>query len=161
MHLRKGELDQALEYCEKSLAINEKLRNKQKIALSLNCKGNVFYVKGEMRQALEYFEKSLVIREKLGNMQEIAHSLINIGVIYHETGELVQALEYYHKSLVIDEKLCNDRLIQLKSFNILQVDFHLGIRDVFSHLNHVRIARHCPGQRETQKKHSKQDRYEG
>ncbi len=114
----KGELDQALAFYEKSLAIREEIGNKQAIAVSLNNIGVVYHQKGELGFALDCYEKSLVIKEELGNKQEIAKSLNNIGVIYRMKGELGHALDNYEKSLIIKVILGNKQEIANSLNNI-------------------------------------------
>ncbi len=104
-----GELDQALECCEKSLVIGKELGNKELIAKSLNNIGYIYLSLGDLDSALEYFGKSLVMKEKLGNKFLISKTLTNIGAIYTQKGELDKALDNYIRSLVMREEIGNKR----------------------------------------------------
>lgn len=99
IYWRKGELDRALEYCQKSLEFYEKLGNKRLIADALSNLGIIYRDKGELDRALEYSQRSLTLQEEIGHAQAIATSLNNLGLIYRDKGELDQALEYYKQSL--------------------------------------------------------------
>jgi tetratricopeptide (TPR) repeat protein len=103
IYVRKGELDTALEYYQKSLRIFEEIGNRQDIAYALNNIGNIYSSKGDFDTALEYYQKSVQIFEEVGNKRDIAYALNNIGVIYYSKGKLDTALEYYQKSLLIKE----------------------------------------------------------
>ncbi|MFX0094156.1 MAG: tetratricopeptide repeat protein [Candidatus Hodarchaeota archaeon] len=114
----KGNLDQALEYHQKALTIQNKLGKKQDIAASLNCIGIIYDLKGDLNQALEYHQRSLVLRQEIGNKHLIALSLHNIGVIYLLKGNLNQALKHYEDSLVLFEETGNKELIGSSLTNI-------------------------------------------
>ncbi|NQE52820.1 Photosystem I assembly protein Ycf3 [ANME-1 cluster archaeon GoMg3.2] len=101
----KGELDNALEYFEKALKLNEELGSKEGIAISLGNIGNACQIKGELDKALEYYEKALKLDEELGSKEGIAIGLGNIGNVYKIKGELDKALEYYEKSSKLNEEL--------------------------------------------------------
>jgi tetratricopeptide (TPR) repeat protein len=103
----RGEYEQALEYYERSLRINEELGNRVCVASSLHQVGVIHQERGEYEQALEYYERSLRMNEELGNRAGLASSRHQVGVIHQERGEYEQALAYYERSLRIDEELGN------------------------------------------------------
>jgi len=99
IYWRKGELDQAIEFCQKSLVFYEKINNKRLIADALSHLGIIYRDKGELDRALEHSQRSLALQEETVHTQAIATSLNNIGLIYRDKGELDRALEYYKQSL--------------------------------------------------------------
>lgn len=105
VYCSKGDLDQALEYHQRSLIIWEELGNRTNIAKSLNNLGNAYQLKDDLDQALECLQQSLAIKEEQGNRQDIALTVNNLGEIYRGKGDLDQALEYYQRSLAISEEL--------------------------------------------------------
>ncbi|MEZ4772584.1 MAG: adenylate/guanylate cyclase domain-containing protein [Bacteroidia bacterium] len=106
-----GNYPQALEYFQKSLAIQEEPGDKKGIAKNLNNIGLIYMSQGNYPRALEYLQKSQAIKEELGDKKSIATSLGNIGLIYHEQGNYPRALEYYQKSLAIKEELGDKKSI--------------------------------------------------
>ncbi len=101
----RGELSQALEWCQKSLQINEELGNQAGMASSYHDLGAIAHDRGEMLQALELSQKSLQIKEELGARDGMASSYRQLGGIAQGRGDLSQALEWYQKSLQIEEEL--------------------------------------------------------
>jgi tetratricopeptide (TPR) repeat protein len=66
VHYFKGDLDTALDYCGKSLAIREEIGDKQGIGLCLFGIGNIYAEKDDYDTALDYFERSLAIQKEIG-----------------------------------------------------------------------------------------------
>ncbi|MHA2362596.1 MAG: tetratricopeptide repeat protein [Candidatus Hodarchaeales archaeon] len=104
---KKGKLDQALVFIQKSLEQREGLENKQDIAETLNFIGVIYFEKGNLEQALQYYKDSLARYQELENKTGIANTLFNIGNILLENGELDLALENYLKCLAIEEEQGN------------------------------------------------------
>ena len=97
--------DKALEYFEKSLAIDLKTLGDEHpiVATSYNNIGIVWRSKGECDKALEYYKKCLAIRLKtLGSEHPaVAGSYNNIGLTWYSKGDYDKALEYHEKCLAI------------------------------------------------------------
>ncbi|MFX0062406.1 MAG: tetratricopeptide repeat protein [Candidatus Hermodarchaeota archaeon] len=129
VYLYKGELEQALQYYQQSLALFEELGNKQDIAYSLNNIGKVYWHIGDFDRVLDYYQQSLALFEELGNKKDIAGSFHNIGVIYWRKGEFDKALEYYQRSLAIKEKYASKEDIALSFNNIGVIFWHKGDLD--------------------------------
>lgn len=108
----------ALEYYQKSLRINEELRNKSDISLILHAIGSIYQNQGNYTSALEYYQKSLKIKEEIKDKQGIAASLHNMGLIYQIQGDYPLSLEYYKKTLKINEELGAGQGITNSLFNI-------------------------------------------
>jgi tetratricopeptide (TPR) repeat protein/predicted amidohydrolase len=101
----KGDLDQSLEFHQRSLTIKESLGDKQGIAASLNNLGLACWSKGNLDQAIAFYQQCLAIQEKLGNELDIARTLNNLGNALAQMGDLDLALEKLKQSLAIKEKL--------------------------------------------------------
>jgi tetratricopeptide (TPR) repeat protein/predicted regulator of Ras-like GTPase activity (Roadblock/LC7/MglB family) len=101
----RGEYDKALESYEKCLRMQERIDDREGLAIALGNIGVVHADMGEPDRALEFYEKSLREEEKIGNQEGIAATLNNIGLVLFETGELDRALEFYEKSLWTKEKI--------------------------------------------------------
>ena len=66
MHSNKGDYDTALDYYDRSLAIEEELGDKSGMGYNLNNIGVVHHNKGDYKKATEYLEKSLPIHKEIG-----------------------------------------------------------------------------------------------
>ncbi len=119
---RMGDLDKALKYFMKDLAISEKVLGDDHIdtSTSYNNIGNVYDEMGDYDMALKYHRKSLAIKEKVLGDDHIdtSASYNNIGHVFDEMGEYDEALNYLWKSLIIREKvLDNDHPDIATSYN--------------------------------------------
>jgi tetratricopeptide (TPR) repeat protein len=104
----RGELKDAEEMYQKSLAISEALDNKGGMACCYGGLGMLYRVRGELEYAEEMYKKSLVIEEFLGREVGMASDYGNLGVLYQSRGELEFAEEMYQKSLAIFVNLKNE-----------------------------------------------------
>lgn len=108
VYIDKGELDNALQFYQQALSIDEKVsgRDHPKVARDVNYIGLVYYNKGELDKALKFLLRSLEIDEKIfgKDHKKIATYVNNIGLVYKKKGELDKALEFFLRALRIDEK---------------------------------------------------------
>ncbi|CAF1081248.1 unnamed protein product [Rotaria sordida] len=104
----QGQYNVAIDFCEKSLAICEKILspNHPDLATSYNNIGAVYNDMGDYSKALEFYEKAHKIYEKAlpPNHPELATSYNNTGGVYNDMGDYSKALEFYEKSHQIYEK---------------------------------------------------------
>ncbi|MHA1963500.1 MAG: tetratricopeptide repeat protein [Candidatus Thorarchaeota archaeon] len=105
IHWYRGELEQAKDYHEESLRLNEERDDKEGISTSLNNLGLVYWTKGDFDQATDYYKQGLAISEELDDENAVARILNNLANICATNGELDQALEYIQQSLEIKERL--------------------------------------------------------
>jgi tetratricopeptide (TPR) repeat protein len=101
----KGEWDKAIDYYQRSLAIDEKVGDEHGMSAIFNNLGSVYQDKGEWDKALEYYQRSLEIDEKVGDEHGMATTLNNLGLVYKAKGEWDKAIDYYQRSLEIKEKV--------------------------------------------------------
>ncbi len=103
-----GQLDRALEYQLKAMAIDEKnfSADHPDLAISYNNVAAIYQAIGKLDRALEYQLKALEIDEKIlpADHPDLAISYNNISQIYQDMGQLDRALEYQLKAMAIDEK---------------------------------------------------------
>ena len=108
----QGNYAKALEYYEKSLAIDLKVfgENHAATAMSYNNIGAVYAQQGNYAKALEYYEKSLAIDLKVfgENHPDTAMSYNNIGGVYYDQGNYAKALEFLNKALAIKLKVSGE-----------------------------------------------------
>ena len=104
-----GQHDQAKEFYEKALNIQNKLYGEEHgaVAASYNNLGVVCRNIGEHHQAKEFYEKALNIQIKLYGEKHgaVATSYNNLGVVYRNIEEHYQAKAFHEKALNIQIKL--------------------------------------------------------
>ena len=112
-----GELNEALYYGEKALALREIIPEDDTegqfiLADIYNNMGNLYSSLGDFGNALAYSEKALSICERIyadnPDHPYIARSYNNLGVTYGDLGDNEKALEYYKKALAIRERIYED-----------------------------------------------------
>lgn len=118
IYRRQGNLDQALAYARKTLAIFEEIDDKFGIANLQNNLGVIYKAQGLNEQALEWFQKALHGYEALKNTPGVARSFNNIGDTYRQQGRYDEALEALQKGFKIREQ-GRDRGGMLLSLNNL------------------------------------------
>ena len=104
-----GDYPGARPYCERALAINEKVLGAEHpdTAQSLSNLGGVLWSQGDLAGARPYFERALAIREKVLGAEhpDTAQSLNNLGFLLQSQGDLAGARPYYEWALAIREKV--------------------------------------------------------
>ena len=101
VHRIRGELDEAVEMHEKSLALNTELGFKGGVANDYANLGNVHSIRGELDEAVEMYEKSLALDTELGDKEGMANQYSNLGNVHRIRGELDEAVEMHEKALAL------------------------------------------------------------
>ncbi|MFZ1851648.1 MAG: tetratricopeptide repeat protein [Nitrosomonas sp.] len=103
----RSELDQAINYYSKSLAIHEVLGKKEGMAVNYGNLGTVYKIRGELDRAIDYHRQALAIHEALGAKEGAANQYGNLGLVYQINGKNDQAIDYHRKALIQNEALGN------------------------------------------------------
>ncbi|MES2566966.1 MAG: tetratricopeptide repeat protein [Bacteroidota bacterium] len=133
----RGDVPKALSYYQKSLKIQEEIKDKAGIANSVNNIGYIHNSRGDIQKALDFYHKSLKIYEEmlaenkdrneaLNIKKGIAYSLNNIGQIYLTQGDISKTLDAYDRSLKIREEIKDIKGISQSLNNIGIVYFNNG-----------------------------------
>ena len=105
----RAELDQAKDYYERALAIDEKVYGPEHpdVARDANNIGTILYAQGDLAGALEWTKRGLAIDEKVYGAEHpsVAVRANNIGQILQAQGDLEGALKWTKRALAIDEKV--------------------------------------------------------
>ncbi len=97
---RKGNLEDAIEYYDKSLIEFRKANDRRSEAEVLDMLGMVYFAKGDHKRALELVEQSIRISEEIGNNYALIITYDNLGKIFQmglKNSE--KAIESYKKSI--------------------------------------------------------------
>ncbi|MES2590245.1 MAG: tetratricopeptide repeat protein [Bacteroidota bacterium] len=98
-------LDTALTYGQKGLALSIKLNYQQGIGKANNNVGDIYWFKANYDSASSHYFKALDVFEYLKDRAAIAECYRNIGWIYQGQNNFNQTLNYYLKSLQINQQL--------------------------------------------------------
>lgn len=121
-----GDLDNALFYLNKSLALSKDLEDLELESLTLNNIAETYFKKGMLDKAFEYSKESLEI---LTNEKYKATIYNNIALIYGKKGDYSKAVEYLKKAIEIDERFGNyhgaaQRMLNLGATYIMMKDYN-------------------------------------
>lgn len=105
--LHQSDYAAARAHFEDSLALFEKLGNKEGVANSFNNLGLVARHQGDHAQALANFERSLAWFREIGGRQGISWALSNLGLLAMEQGDYEVARAYMTEGLAIARELGN------------------------------------------------------
>jgi tetratricopeptide (TPR) repeat protein len=101
----RREFNEAEQWYRKSLAIEEKFKDKYGQAQTLHQLGMIAQERREFNEAEQWYRKSLAIKEKLKDEYGQAQTLHQLGMIAQERREFNEAEQWCRKSLAIEEKL--------------------------------------------------------
>lgn len=102
---KENNYEKAIAYYKKNLVIEEKLENKNKIALVYSNLSNIYYDLSNYAEALSYQKKSLSLKMELNNHAGIAVSLGIIGSILSDQNQDKESMDYFRRSFNLSLKL--------------------------------------------------------
>jgi tetratricopeptide (TPR) repeat protein len=103
--LRQGNIAEALERCQKSLAQYEELEDIYGQATSHNLIANAYFGRGEWSKADYHYRQSLTMFTQLGNIYNQILAENNLGGIALNQGRLEAALGYYQGAVRLLEQI--------------------------------------------------------
>ncbi|MHA1992819.1 MAG: tetratricopeptide repeat protein [Candidatus Hodarchaeales archaeon] len=98
----EGDLDQALQYCKRSLSIKE-IVNRSKLYV-LNTLAQIYHYKGKVNRALKYQLQAVALADELNMTDQLITNLINLGYYYKTIGNSNSAIESFERALILGEK---------------------------------------------------------
>lgn len=93
--------DSGFEYINKSLAIAQKTKNKERLAGALRGLASYYYNSGDTSLALEYHRRALANYIAINNQRQISWTQAYLGFTFKQAGKLDSALYYLKQSLEI------------------------------------------------------------
>lgn len=103
-----GNFNLSFKFAKESLALREKIGDKEDIANSLNSVANFYLVTGDLDKALSHYKRSLHLFEEIDDVEAIGMILINVGFLYILKGEFGEALANFQRTITILEEFGNN-----------------------------------------------------
>ena len=101
----RGRLDEADDWCRKSVTISEELGDRPRMALAYHQLGMTAQARGRLDEADDWYRQSLTIKEELGDRPRMALAYHQLGMTAQARGRLDEADDWYRQSLTITEEL--------------------------------------------------------
>ena len=108
VYFYQEDFENAIEYYNKALKIDQKAGDREGESTCLNNIGSSYFSLNKFEKALEYYNKALKIDLLLNNTLILARDLNNIGLVYANQKKYSGAMESYQKSFSIYNQLEND-----------------------------------------------------
>ena len=118
LYAKNSNYNTAIECCNKSLKINQKLGNKQLESKILNNLGLIFDRQGKQYKSLEFYKKSLKIKQQLNDLSSVANTENNIGAVYTKLALYNKAITFFNRAITT-RRVLNDSIGVAKSINNL------------------------------------------
>jgi tetratricopeptide (TPR) repeat protein len=128
-HRDRGNLDQAVEYAERSKSLFIAIDN-LKLAGQVNTNLGLIYLdKGEVDKALEYLQESAAISQQLKDAQGEMGTYYALAKCFYKAGEYEHALKYAHKVLDLESRVERSRQPAYAEAIIGRIGCRRGNRD--------------------------------
>ncbi len=102
-----NDLDKAIEYYNKSLALNQNIGDSLGLAAAFNNLGIAYMMKAEYDKGIDYWYRSLETKLALGEDISAAITMSNIAIYYKDIGKTKEARDLIEEALKIDLKYHN------------------------------------------------------
>lgn len=128
-HRDRGNLDQAVEYAERSKSLFIAIDN-LKLASQVNTNlGLIHLDRGEVDKALEYLHESITISQQLKDAQGEIGAYYALAKYFYKVGEHEHALKYAHKVLDLESRVERSRQPAYAEAIIGRIECRRGNRD--------------------------------
>lgn len=104
LYRKLDDLNRALPYAERALAIREEEGDLLKIAKSHANLGLLYRTMAEYPHAIAAYQEAMTTYQKIDNQEVIAMLLLNVGVAHYLAGEKAKAIAVYEQSLSLAQQ---------------------------------------------------------
>jgi tetratricopeptide (TPR) repeat protein len=101
----QGQVEQAIEYYEKALAIDREIGDRRNEGALLGRLGLAYADMGQAEQAIEHYQQALAIAREVGDRRNEGEWLGGLGNAYSALGQAERAIEQYEQALEIAREL--------------------------------------------------------
>jgi len=122
----KGELDRALKYAGRGLAVAKESKNKYEIGFAFLTMATLYSQIGDLDRSIMFSEQSVAIYKELNNKRMVAIVLNNMSDAFRKIGDLDRALECLEESLVLRSEVGNLREVAVVHDIIIQILIEKG-----------------------------------
>ncbi|MCX9076293.1 MAG: tetratricopeptide repeat protein, partial [Candidatus Methanoperedens sp.] len=102
---RLGQVEKAIQYYEKALAIDKEIGDRRGEGNALGNLGLAYDALGQVEKAIQYYEKTLPIDKEIGDRRGEGTTLGNLGNAFYSLGQIEKAIQYYEKALDIAQEI--------------------------------------------------------
>ncbi|UCC65239.1 MAG: tetratricopeptide repeat protein, partial [Anaerolineae bacterium] len=131
VHMRRGEMEMAIEECERGLAILSRLARDEAIlrdeADLYKTLGAVYaFGQGNYSRAAEIYQRSTDMYRQAGDLPGLARSYSNLALTAWGLGDLAEAGDYLQRSLEISQQIGDNHTLALLHNNLGAVSYRAG-----------------------------------
>jgi tetratricopeptide (TPR) repeat protein len=103
--MNRGQLEPAMDWLRKSMAIEEALGNERGLASSYHQLGVVAHLGEQLEEAEEWYRKAVVLKEARGDRRSLASTYHQLGRLAQDRNLLDDAEHWYRETLAIEEEI--------------------------------------------------------
>ncbi len=103
IYFSKKKYTDAVQNCQKAIAIFENLNNQEGLGGAYNILGIIYREQKEFVKAGSQFNKALIYYESIGDMKQIANVFHNVGTVFYAQKKYENALHYLNRSIEISK----------------------------------------------------------
>jgi tetratricopeptide (TPR) repeat protein len=105
-----GQVEKAIQYHEKALAIDKEIGDRRGEGADLGNLGIVYRHLGQVEKAIQYYEKALAIAQEIGDRRGEGNHLNNLGVAFEDEKKYTEALACYLRAREIRTQIKDPNL---------------------------------------------------
>jgi tetratricopeptide (TPR) repeat protein len=121
LETNRGNFARAIEFIKQSLAIRNRLDDKNALAIALNNTGEIYNAWGKTHDAINYFTQSAELSRQIRYHDLYQYTAKQLYKCYKSIGDIDQALFYFEESARIKDSILNEK--NLKNLNELDAKY--------------------------------------
>ena len=122
----QSDFTKAMDYCQKALALAEKVEDRLNASKLLIILGNLYSDLGNEDLCREYYHRALPVLEEVGSRPNMAILFGNLGCTYANQGDFAAALPYFEQSRQISQEVGEREMECVALGNLGELSASLG-----------------------------------
>lgn len=106
-----GNLNKAIEYCQRTAELSKNIGNQRYCALAYNNLGIYYELLGNIETAIDYYTKSMELRARISDKRGEAVGYFNLGTLKGRIGEKENAIALFEHALRIAQEINDIRIL--------------------------------------------------